>query len=1263
MKESIERALRAAYPGRVDPEWFDQMSEPLRPRGEPAPPSAASATGPAELEVTEIDPRLGTGEGASHPAVQPVATVTSPEASSPPAGPLAGFVPAPITGPVSNLDFPPVDDAFALEMRSETIEQLAGGDALRRGESERIEAGRSQTNADLVAGRDRVRVQGTLREHTGHGLAEQAAHLHTTVDGRLDVHAASEDTVLLAGHMRELWDGGAAIVAAMTDDTVAGGGIRVTTPLDLWVHGLMGVEERIGTCTADAVLLELGATHYEREYGPGAHAAGLAVYTGSLYQSNRSTFRPLIRVSSGVRNLIAGGGGRGAGGDAGAGGAPPASPSPVPAETGAAVESVTGTFAAGRRAAEAPATALDAADELTGARRVPLEALVDSVHARVAEETGEAAIVMRAEDLPELSRCADTAEQLGALKETLRIDGAASGSAVAGGFRASEIQVAGSMHPAGGGCGPLEIEPPSAVHGENAPMVRPHPDVPWGQGQKMKLGLLGGADRPPRPAAPKSDFHAIYRRLRELGIRYNRLSRTDVSYALRTATQRIRHHAVREFKRFGGDTEALAHRPSGISTADHAYRALQETARQADRVGDPVRSGAIRDALDAITKRAVERLEAVCRKYGISATPPTWVMPPRRARVDPTVAVAPIPPPAHAPIQFDWILTYRQLRDLAGHFLYIGWDIARLNFRDATASLSNSVMHRFRKFGGDPAHLLPLPSGVTKPEQAYRALEDMYRRAAESGDAARAYLIRQALTAADQSMTVELEELTRKYGALDALSAQATGTEPAVQLPPARVGPKTSAAVPVAFMAPVTGGAAQAPVSAPDPGSAGNLAQVPGAPGQPLSSSLPGPSLCEAGGAEVGSLGHWRLDPPPTTPGATAAHPVAAGAIVAPSLAETSSFWLQPADPAPGSVPFDSGLHHAGETVRPPPAITTASSAAPAPGAAFPVPAWADDDFAVERALLAGLLPPRFDASRLIVEAGMFIEFGLAGELAAGRLPGQTIDALIEGYRATNEGGRNALYIEYLHAMKESIERALRAAYRGRVDPQWLDHVREVLGWRGEPDPPSAASATGLAALEVAEIDRLLGTGEGVSHPAPLPPPSAAGRTGAGAGAPPPAADPWRIRLPGMRGGPHPIASDPWSAPPGPGSRIVHTEAIRTPLMPTGAPPGRQRAETTGFVRAASGVVELPFSRREAIALRFSTEDALREAEHALRTVDDDVFGWSATRWPEVFADLLRLNATVRSDSAAAAASVDVDVDWSAIETLVRILDVPPPLP
>ena len=99
---------------------------------------------------------------------QPVASAASTEAPSPPADPLPVFVPPSVTDPVSNLDFLPVDDAFALEMRAQSIEQLARGDALRRGESERIEAGRSQANADLVAGRDRARVQGSLHEHTGH---------------------------------------------------------------------------------------------------------------------------------------------------------------------------------------------------------------------------------------------------------------------------------------------------------------------------------------------------------------------------------------------------------------------------------------------------------------------------------------------------------------------------------------------------------------------------------------------------------------------------------------------------------------------------------------------------------------------------------------------------------------------------------------------------------------------------------------------------------------------------------------------------------------------------------------------------------------------------------------------------------------------------------------------------------------------------------------------------------------------------------------
>ena len=122
----------------------------------------------------------------------------------------------------------------------------------------------------------------------------------------------------------------------------------------------------------------------------------------------------------------------------------------------------------------------------------------------------------------------------------------------------------------------------------------------------------------------------------------------------------------------------------------------------------------------------------------------------------------------------------------------------------------------------------------------------------------------------------------------------------------------------------------------------------------------------------------------------------------------------------------------------------------------------------------------------------------------------------------------------------------------------------------------------------------------------------------------------------------------------------MHTEDdTRSGMLSTGAPPGWQGAETPGFGRAASGAVELPFSRREAIARRFGTEDALLVAEVALRTRHADAFGWSATQWPAVLADLFRLNATVRSDSAASAAA-RVDVDWRAMEALARFLEVHP---
>ena len=1043
--------------------------------------------------------------------VPPMTTVTGTEAFFPPAAaPLPVFVPPSVTDPVSNLDFLPVDDAFALEMRSETIEQLVGGDALRRGVSERIEAGRSHTNADLVAGRDRVRVQGSLHEHTGHGLAEQAEHLHITADGRLDVHAGCEDTVLLAGHMSDLWDGGTAIVAAMTDDTAAGGGIRVTTPLDLWVHGLMGVEERIGTCTADAVLMESSATHYEREYGPGVHAAGLAVYTGSLYQSSRSTFRPLMRVSSGVRNLIAADGGGGAGSDGGAGDAPGASPPPVPAQTGAATESATGTLAAGRRTAETPAPALDTANALTDAPRVSLDALVDSVDARGGEDMAEARAVMRAENLPELTRSTDTAEQLRALQETLRIDGAEAGSDTASAFRASEFEGAVSTHLASRGGGPLEITPPSTV----APTVRPHPGAPRGQGPEMRFTLLGGADRPPQSAAPKSDFPSVDRRMSEIRIRYTRLSRMTpvLCFDLQNASLRVYRRIMSEFENFGGRVANLGRRTFGVATSEKAYLALQDMAAQADRDYSPVLAGAIRDALDAIDKEAVAELQALCTKHRIADAPSTLAMQRPPATVPPTVAATVLPP----------------------------------------------------------------------------------------------------------------------------------GT----------------------FTPPVTGGATRVPVGSLDQGSIGHLTRGTGGPGLPPASGLPGPSLAEAAGAEASDLGRGRLDPPATASRTRAAHRALTATTINPVLAGAFSFWPQPVDPVAtvsgttaahraltGAIaeplraetflawlqvepvpvrgvdlaPFDSGLHRAGETARPPPVTTTARRTESAPDSPYPASAWRNDNFAIESALLAGELPPGFNASRLIAKAREYPQFGLAEQLIAGHLPIRTIEDLIDGYRAAGEGGSHTVYIEYLHSLKESIDRALRDAYPGRIGPHWIEQMRSLnlALRRGERAAPSA--------------------------------PSAPGRTGAGSGAPPPTADAWRNRPPGTSGAPPRAGFGRWSAPPGPGRRGVSTGTMRTPAMAAGAPPGWQSDATPGFGRAASGAVELPFWHRREIARWFSADDAVIQAEFALRS--GAVFGWPIARRERVLDDLYRLKLLATRMNPDAPAAM-VDLDWSAIDALMRIFDV-----
>ena len=852
---------------------------------------------------------------------QPLATGTNPAAPFPPVDSQPVFVPPSVMDPVSNLDFLPVDDAFSLEFRSETIEQLVGGDALRRGESERIEAGRSGANADRVAGRDRVRVQDTLHEHTGHGLAEQAAHLHTTVDGRLDVHAASEDTVLLAGHMREVWDGGAAIVAAMTDDTVGGGGIRVTTPLDLWMHGLMGVEERIGTCTADAVLLELGATHYEREYGPGAHAAGLAVYTGSLYQSNRSTFRALMRVSSGVRNLIAGGGGGGGGSDAGAGDAPTASPPPASA-AGDAGDA--GTLAASETLSAATgAGGTVRAGGMAGGRSQDLTGI---------HPGDEMAALARGANVPGASggltglrRGTDTAEQLAALRDAMRAGEAGTQGEATSVFRFPTLDDTASGHEASA----LDIEavvrPAATVPNLDAPVL-PSTVSPPQPPPGVKLGLLGGADRPPEPAALKYNFLTVYRRLRQLFGRYSRLGRTAMVTDFERALDHISDKILYQFNKYGGILEMLARRHGDFTPdAEKAFHALSNFELAVKRDNGIEQAADIHEALDEIRRYANGELEWLSAKYDLAEPPSSQAMQRPPATIGPTATVAASPLPAHTPLEPDWIFSYQQLRGLAHRSSNSGPGAASEEFRATAVHVSRTVMHRFTQFGGNPDDLRRVLDQGDRWELGYRNLENWLRRAEESRDHFEASVLRRAMELLHGIVSAELDELTARYGALDALppqtadGAQPTQTTEAMQLPLVQLPPMTVASTTVAlagrleFPGPAHHIAPEATLAFPQP--AGGLVHATDVPGPPPASSLPGPSLSEAADALASDHGRVTLDQTATTAG----QPTTTEAIVTPSLADPSSFWLKPVDPwsAPGTGPVDSGLHHASETAQP----------------------------------------------------------------------------------------------------------------------------------------------------------------------------------------------------------------------------------------------------------------------------------------------------------------------------------------------------------
>ena len=224
----------------------------------------------------------------------------------------------------------------ALEVRAERLRIVTRGWARRRGTSDRIEVGDANAS-DVVVGAERTRIGGSLSEEVGGSSSTRASRLDTNVHGHLKVSCKSE-TTLLGGAMADTQLGGMFVGAGMSDDLIAGGGARVTAAVDVWLAGLIGMEEKVGTVLVDAAFLEMYHTLFEREHGVGKHIAMTATFNGMVHATMKAGFRPMMKVMrSGVRNLVRGGGG------GGGGAAPSTAPTP-PAGAAAAGTGLLGTF-------------------------------------------------------------------------------------------------------------------------------------------------------------------------------------------------------------------------------------------------------------------------------------------------------------------------------------------------------------------------------------------------------------------------------------------------------------------------------------------------------------------------------------------------------------------------------------------------------------------------------------------------------------------------------------------------------------------------------------------------------------------------------------------------------------------------------------------------------------------------------------------------------------------------------------------------------
>ena len=437
-----------------------------------------------------------------------------------------------------------VERAHALEMRAESMLQYSERGAQRTGELDRTEVGVSDDNRDVVAGRDQVEIDGMLEEHTGHGLVHVADDVEMNVGGPLRMHAHLEDNIIMAGVMRDEFAGGTFVTAAMSDDMAAGLGIRCTAPLDVWVHGLVGMEERPGTCAADGILFELAGTLYEREYGPSAHVALVARHSGTVVTTMKTGFRPLMKTALGVRNLIPGGGGGGGGASASPPAAPPA-PGGGEAAGAATLTAVESGGALGRGAADS-----DDTDEIVSVVRTM----------ETASDTAEV------EDLQHPASTADNLDDLA------RVDVEEAGYQQVAEIYEQPLPASAAPEPDAG---------PASGSDSAAP----------GSGYKKapELNLT-------EPGAEGYDFQNAYGPLREQVEHYRADSNWRGNMFTREYLQGIDAKATELFEGLGGDAAAIAGDNRGYRTSN-IYAAMEQMASQAEAAENLEQLAKIQDAM------------------------------------------------------------------------------------------------------------------------------------------------------------------------------------------------------------------------------------------------------------------------------------------------------------------------------------------------------------------------------------------------------------------------------------------------------------------------------------------------------------------------------------------------------------------------------------------------------------------------------------------------------------------------------------------